>query len=186
MNLKQRKIKRLYDRNFQKKRRAENKGLKTIEFKIYCQKNPEKVNAQQILSRQIKNGQIKRSPCQVCGKIKNIQGHHQDYSKPLEIIWLCPIHHKEIHKNGEKFISLEIQKYQKKSMTKLTQEKIAELPELLKTKSRGEVARLWSVSAQNINYWVKQYEKRGVVIPKLKRSNLIDKIINEQKSDTAA
>ena len=67
-------------------------------------------------------------------------------------------------------------------MPKLKQEQIAELPELLKTKTRGEVAKLWNVSAQNINYWVKQYEKKGIVIPKLKRSNLIDKILNNDTS----
>ena len=24
--------------------------------------------------------------------------HHPDYSKPMEIVWLCPLHHKAVHR----------------------------------------------------------------------------------------
>lgn len=27
--------------------------------------------------------------CEVCNLKKILQGHHEDYSKPLEVIWLC-------------------------------------------------------------------------------------------------
>ena len=42
----------------------------------------------------IKSGKLKREPCKICGKIE-VEGHHLDYSKPLEIIWLCREHHRE-------------------------------------------------------------------------------------------
>lgn len=36
--------------------------------------------------------------CQLCGeKELKIQGHHFDYSKPLEVTWLCRECHKTIH-----------------------------------------------------------------------------------------
>lgn len=32
---------------------------------------------------------IKPKWCEVCNLVKPLQGHHEDYSKPLEVIWLC-------------------------------------------------------------------------------------------------
>ena len=44
----------------------------------------------------IKAGKLKKQPCEVCGNV-NAQAHHDDYSKPLEIRWLCQIHHSQLH-----------------------------------------------------------------------------------------
>lgn len=30
-----------------------------------------------------------------------INAHHDDYSKPFNVRWLCPQHHREWHKNNE-------------------------------------------------------------------------------------
>ncbi len=32
---------------------------------------------------------VKPKWCEVCNLVKPLQGHHEDYSKPLEVIWLC-------------------------------------------------------------------------------------------------
>lgn len=53
-------------------------------------------NAQGKLKYAVKTGKIKRQPCNKCGDLKT-HGHHHDYSKPLDVIWLCSMHHKEIH-----------------------------------------------------------------------------------------
>lgn len=44
----------------------------------------------------VKKGKLKKLPCLVCGEIK-AQAHHNDYNKPLEVIWLCITHHKQLH-----------------------------------------------------------------------------------------
>lgn len=44
----------------------------------------------------IKSGVLIRLPCKVCGDKKS-HAHHEDYAKPLDVIWLCPKHHKEEH-----------------------------------------------------------------------------------------
>lgn len=45
----------------------------------------------------VKMGRIKKDPCEICGEIK-VDGHHDDYSKPLEVRWLCRLHHNQLHK----------------------------------------------------------------------------------------
>lgn len=41
---------------------------------------------------------LEKQPCERCGRIDFVHAHHDDYSKPLDVIWLCPVHHKERHK----------------------------------------------------------------------------------------
>lgn len=43
-------------------------------------------------------GKVIKQPCVRCGSMKS-EGHHEDYSKPLDVIWLCSKHHKELHKH---------------------------------------------------------------------------------------
>lgn len=35
--------------------------------------------------------------CSKCGAIGPVDGHHEDYSKPLEVLWLCRPCHANIH-----------------------------------------------------------------------------------------
>ncbi len=52
--------------------------------------NPEKVLAAKMVRRAVKNGSIvKAKKCHDCGKGGRLHGHHEDYSKPLEVVWLC-------------------------------------------------------------------------------------------------
>lgn len=52
----------------------------------------DKNRAYYLCSKAIKNGELVRKPCVVCGnEISEI--HHEDYSKPLDVIWLCDKHH---------------------------------------------------------------------------------------------
>jgi uncharacterized OB-fold protein len=60
-------------------------------------KNPEKVNAHQLLNQAVSSGRIIKQPCAKCGELK-VVAHHFDYTKPLEVIWLCYFHHSELHK----------------------------------------------------------------------------------------
>lgn len=56
--------------------------------------NPEKYRAQNILNNAIRDGKIERQPCH-CGE--KAHAHHHDYSRPLDVTWLCAIHHKGHH-----------------------------------------------------------------------------------------
>ena len=44
----------------------------------------------------LRRGLITRQPCVECGS-NDSQMHHEDYSKPLIVIWLCRPHHLDRH-----------------------------------------------------------------------------------------
>lgn len=56
----------------------------------------EKGKAAEKLRAAVRSGKIKRQPCEICQK-PNAEGHHFDYSKPLEVKWLCRTHHAQTH-----------------------------------------------------------------------------------------
>jgi hypothetical protein len=59
--------------------------------------NPEQSKSRRLLRSAIERCDLKREPCEVCGEPKS-HGHHDDYSKPLEVRWLCVKHHAEHHR----------------------------------------------------------------------------------------
>lgn len=59
--------------------------------------NREKVLAHKKVYNAIKSGKLVRMPCEICGVTTAVQAHHDDYSRPLDVIWLCQKHHKWIH-----------------------------------------------------------------------------------------
>lgn len=58
----------------------------------------EKHNARAALSQAIKRGKlIKPLNCTKCLSNKELHGHHNDYSLPLEVVWLCTECHGQEH-----------------------------------------------------------------------------------------
>lgn len=54
----------------------------------YREANMEKVHARSIVNNHIKLGKLTRKPCEKCGEPKS-HAHHDDYSRPLDVKWLC-------------------------------------------------------------------------------------------------
>lgn len=63
-------------------------------------RDPEKCKARFAMNNAIRDGKLVRQPCHKCGDPKS-QGHHHDYSKPLEVEWLCQRCHAEEHKGEQ-------------------------------------------------------------------------------------
>ena len=53
----------------------------------YRKKNKDKISARNILYSAIRYGKMERQPC-YCGETE-VEAHHEDYSKPLEVKWRC-------------------------------------------------------------------------------------------------
>ena len=68
--------------------------------KEYKEKFPEIKQAHWKVASALKTGKLsKPSKCCECENTENIDAHHEDYSNPLEVLWLCSMcHHKRHHK----------------------------------------------------------------------------------------
>ena len=85
---------RLYD----KKRYQENEERRrkmADRAKKWRREKPERYKAHTMVSNAVRNGKLIPKNCEVCGD--KAHAHHDDYNKPLDVRWLCPIHHQQYH-----------------------------------------------------------------------------------------
>ena len=59
-------------------------------------RNPEKRLAHEQVKYAKRTGELVPDPCEVCGETK-VHAHHDDYSRVLDVRWLCRAHHRELH-----------------------------------------------------------------------------------------
>ena len=70
-------------------------GVSKINYrytKRFRNKSRDKTRAHDRVRYALATGRLTKQPCQVCGCEKS-ESHHHDYSKPLEVEWLCRTHH---------------------------------------------------------------------------------------------
>ena len=80
---------------------AKNNPEKLAEVKSQWQaRNPEKRQCHLSLASAIAKGTlVKSASCQSCGTSEGrIQGHHPDYTKPIDVMWLCATCHSRQHR----------------------------------------------------------------------------------------
>lgn len=46
----------------------------------------------------IRRGKLQRGPCSDCGSTVNVEAHHEDYSKPRDVRWICRLCHRAHHR----------------------------------------------------------------------------------------
>lgn len=78
---------------------AEHQRLNRVPYAELSDLQKKKSNARSYLKMNIKRGKIEKGACCRCGNEK-AEAHHKDYSKPLEVIWLCRPCHLELHKTS--------------------------------------------------------------------------------------
>lgn len=81
-----------YDRRRYKENPGRREGIKGSQK---C--HPKHEWARKTLRNAIARGKMHKKPCEVCGESK-VDAHHSDYSKPLQVHWLCRKHHMEYHR----------------------------------------------------------------------------------------
>lgn len=64
--------------------------------------HPSRRAAQVALGNAVRSGKVIPQPCHLCGE--KAEAHHPDYDRPLDVVWLCPAHHKQAHALGRKLL----------------------------------------------------------------------------------
>lgn len=63
------------------------------------QRNKDKITARKAVQHALRSGKLVKKPCERCPRENwDVEAHHDDYSKPLQVKWLCNTHHKERHR----------------------------------------------------------------------------------------
>jgi hypothetical protein len=95
---------------YEKQKSALPKNLEAgrIRYKKYTQTFPERSAAHAAVTKALRQKVLVRQPCHICGESKT-EGHHADYGRPLDVVWLCRIHHMQAHAivANDKFIRKE-------------------------------------------------------------------------------
>jgi uncharacterized Zn finger protein (UPF0148 family) len=83
-------------REYRNKRNKRNVKAVSKKQRKWIKENPEKYRAHIAVFGALRSGKLVRQPCEVCGNPK-VETHHDDYTKPLEVRWLCRTHHLALH-----------------------------------------------------------------------------------------
>ena len=86
---------RAYDRERAKK--PERIKATSAITKAWRSEDSRRASAHSAVARALRNGSLVPLSCTRCGN-KNAIAHHEDYDKPLEVVWLCQPCHKQRHK----------------------------------------------------------------------------------------
>lgn len=63
----------------------------------WMKQHPELHRVYRRVNYALNTGKLTKLPCEVCGSEK-VVAHHEDYSRPLEVTWLCREHHGQRHR----------------------------------------------------------------------------------------
>lgn len=80
---------------YERRRRKSPENKAAVDAARY--KNPNRIASRKLRDAVKCNKIIKPLTCDTCGSGDRIQGHHDDYDKPLEVKWLCHSCHMIIH-----------------------------------------------------------------------------------------
>ena len=85
---------RAYDR--ERGKRPERIKLATEICRAWRAEDKRRHVAHSAVARAIRKGELVRMSCVKCGAEKT-EAHHEDYDKPLDVVWLCSPCHKKRH-----------------------------------------------------------------------------------------
>lgn len=86
---------RQYDRERGKRPERIKAGVEIT--RIWRAEDKRRQKAHNMVRNAVKTGKLVRQPCCRCGNPKTV-AHHEDYDKPLDVMWLCQPCHKQRHK----------------------------------------------------------------------------------------
>lgn len=82
-----------------RKQYARNNKAAIARYYRWRDANRHKVRTHDAVYRAVKAGSLtKPDHCEGCNTKTALQGHHADYTKPLQVLWLCVACHNAIHR----------------------------------------------------------------------------------------
>jgi hypothetical protein len=78
------------------------KAVRAIAGQNYAERWPGKRAAHIAVRNSLRDGRLVRPAiCSACEKACTPEAHHSDYSKPLDVMWLCTPCHKQWHRENQ-------------------------------------------------------------------------------------
>lgn len=77
--------------------REKHRTAAVVRSRQYRGELPAIYDAHKLVNNHLRDGKITQLPCEICGKTTSVRAHHDDYAKPLDVRWLCAVHHREWH-----------------------------------------------------------------------------------------
>ncbi len=99
----------LKEKNNQRNTTDKGRELNKMRSEKYrsTEEGKQKQKARAVINHGLRDGKLhKPDRCEICYYEKDLEAHHHDYDKPLEIQWLCKQCHENIHHLNEENRSL--------------------------------------------------------------------------------
>lgn len=66
--------------------------------RLFALEHPDKRKAHNAVNNAVRDGRLEKpDACSSCGRVVRLEGHHDDYTKPLDVIWFCCRCHRRYH-----------------------------------------------------------------------------------------
>lgn len=90
-----------YEKRREQYQRYDHARYATSERQALLARSKARMSTQQRRARNqyrnaVEQGRLVRQPCEICGALP-VDGHHDDYTQPLSVRWLCRKHHMRVH-----------------------------------------------------------------------------------------
>ena len=85
------------ERDRKRAKRPDRKARSRANVQKWRTEHPEAYKAQSAVGNALRDGRLRKLPCEVCGSASSVHAHHSDYSKPLFVRWLCAKCHHRLH-----------------------------------------------------------------------------------------
>jgi hypothetical protein len=107
--------------------------------KRYGRGSKKKASDERVLHIQkaITDGQLQRGSCEICGDSQT-DGHHDDYSKPLFVRWLCSKHHLQWQREHPEMVIPHDPEMKTPKMFRLTPGTVRKLKDAARKAGRSE------------------------------------------------
>ena len=97
-------------KEYEKKRNnnEKRKAVQALKSKEFRKINPDKYRAQTMVNNAVRDKKLKKPLiCEICGAVAKLEGHHEDYTYPLNVVWLCVRCHRHVTVASGKIVDVQ-------------------------------------------------------------------------------